>query len=77
MAKSFERLNQRLQDAFRESPHLVGRNLRVESEEGNVVLRGRVSSYFQKQMAQETVRAIDEVVSIENQLEVSWPEHDA
>jgi osmotically-inducible protein OsmY len=54
------------------NPYLAGRKLRFEAEEGRVVLQGTVSTYFQKQMAQEALRRIDGVREIENQLEVSW-----
>ena len=37
-----------------------------------MVLRGVVSSYYQKQMVQETLRRLDGVGHIENQLEVNW-----
>jgi hypothetical protein len=36
------------------------------------VLKGCVRSFFQKQMAQEAIRRIDGVESIENLLEVNW-----
>jgi osmotically-inducible protein OsmY len=36
-----------------------------------VILRGKVGSYFQKQMAQEALRGVDGVEAIENCLEVS------
>jgi len=36
------------------------------------VLRGVVSSYYQKQMAQEAVRRLQGVEGIENHLEVDW-----
>ena len=34
--------------------------------------RGKVATYFQKQMAQESLRSIEGVQHIENQLEVCW-----
>ncbi|MFM2095979.1 MAG: hypothetical protein RIS70_3103, partial [Planctomycetota bacterium] len=46
--------------------------LRFEAADGRVVLKGVVRSYFQKQMAQETLRRIDGIVFIENDLEVTW-----
>lgn len=53
-------------------PHLKRRNLRFETQQGHVVLRGIVNSYYQKQLAQETVRRLAGVDSIENHLEVDW-----
>jgi osmotically-inducible protein OsmY len=53
-------------------PHLKRKRLRVETSEGRVVLRGVVSSYYQKQMAQEALRRLEGIDRIENQLEVNW-----
>ncbi|QDU74313.1 Osmotically-inducible protein Y precursor [Bremerella volcania] len=58
--------------ALSTSPHFPGRHVEVEDSEGRVVLKGRVGSYFHKQMAQETVRRLDGVHEVENQLEVDW-----
>jgi osmotically-inducible protein OsmY len=55
------------------NPHLKRRKLRFEAEQGRVVLRGVVSSYYQKQMAQEAVRRLEGVDHVENHLEVNWP----
>jgi osmotically-inducible protein OsmY len=64
------RLTERVHDAIRHNPYLAQRNLRCETDSGRVVLRGKVKSYFQKQMAQEVIRQIDGIRAIENQLEV-------
>ncbi len=53
-------------------PHLKQRKLRFETQHGHVVLRGVVNSYYQKQMAQEAIRRVEGVQSIENHLEVDW-----
>jgi osmotically-inducible protein OsmY len=37
-----------------------------------VVLKGSVQSFYQKQMAQESIRRIDGVERIDNLLEVNW-----
>jgi osmotically-inducible protein OsmY len=55
-----------------QNPHLLGRNLRFEASDGRVTLKGIVRSYYQKQMAQESLRDVAGVDAIENQLEVSW-----
>ncbi len=57
---------------IRKSPHLKSHKLQVEIQQGHVVLRGVVNSYYTKQMAQETLRRIEGVEQIENQLEVHW-----
>jgi osmotically-inducible protein OsmY len=63
-----------VRQAIEASPYLRGRQLRLEVHDHRVVLRGQVSSYFQKQMAQEAVRRVEGVAAIENLLEVHWPE---
>lgn len=40
---------------------------------GSVVLTGRVSSYYEKQLAQEFVRRMDGVEHIDNRIEVAYP----
>ena len=62
----------RLFVALQRSPHLPARNLRIESNEGRVTLTGTVRSYYQKQMAQETVRRLEGVREVRNHLEVHW-----
>ena len=64
-------LTDRVKDAIDHNPYLPQKNLRCEASEGHVVLRGIVGSYYQKQMAQESVRHIDGIVSIDNCLEVA------
>ncbi len=65
-------LSTRISSAMKLHPHLSRRNLQVETQEGRVVLRGTVKSYYHKQMAQEALRRVEGVDEIENQLEVSW-----
>jgi osmotically-inducible protein OsmY len=65
-------LADRVSSVLERNPHLPHRNLRCEAAEGRVVLRGVVRSYYQKQMAQESLKTVDGVNEIENQLEVCW-----
>ena len=65
-------LEQRVDSAISENPYLSGRKLRFETVDRKVVLKGRVGTYFQKQMAQEAVRSLEGVDTIDNQLEVTW-----
>jgi len=65
-------LNDRVLTALERNPYLARRNLRFETHQGRVTLRGVVASYYQKQMAQETLRHIDGVAEISNELEVCW-----
>lgn len=65
-------LEDRVQTAIDASPYLTGRKLRFETEEGRVIIRGVVDTYFQKQMAQEALRRVTGIAQIENDLEVTW-----
>jgi osmotically-inducible protein OsmY len=62
----------RICDALTTNPHVPSEKVRVEAADGRVVLKGSVSTFFQKQMAQEAVRRIDGVQQIENLLQVNW-----
>ncbi len=66
-------LEDRVLSALECHPRLSKRNLRFEAEEGQVTLKGSVRSFFEKQIAQETLRRIDGVRQIHNEIEVSWP----
>ncbi len=61
---------ERVEVAVLGSPYLLGRKVRIETEEGRVVLHGTVGTYFQKQMAQEALRRVAGVQGIENRLVV-------
>ncbi len=53
------------------APHLIGRPIRVELVDHEVLLIGTVRSYFQKQMAQESLRHVPGLGVIRNQLAVA------
>ncbi len=61
-----------VQSALRNSPYLESQGLRIEAEQGAIRLHGQVGTFFEKQMAQETVRRLDGVQRVENLLEVNW-----
>jgi len=65
-------LHTAISSAIEQHPHLKRRKLCFETQDGRVVLKGVVSSYYQKQLAQEAIRRVDGVSHIENHLEVSW-----
>ena len=65
-------LNEKVFTALRQNPYLQSRNLRFETSEGRVTLHGQVASWYQKQMAQESLLRVDGVDRVENQLEVCW-----
>lgn len=49
---------------------LSGKNLRFEVHETGIVLHGVVRSYYQKQLAQESLKSIEGVRCIMNEIEV-------
>ena len=65
-------LADRISRALATSPFVPPRKVMFEETAGTIVLKGQVDSFFQKQMAQEALRRVDGVQSIENLLEVSW-----
>lgn len=56
-------------------PHAALRSVTCDFDKGILVLRGRVKSYYLKQLAQEAVRRIAGVLVIVNVIEVSPDEH--
>jgi osmotically-inducible protein OsmY len=62
----------RARTALSRSPHLGRKRLKLAAREGRVTVEGVVDSYYQKQMAQETLRKLDGVEVVENLLEVHW-----
>ena len=67
-------LEQQLSAVIVRHPHLYQRKVFFRTDQGHVVLQGRVKSFFEKQMAQEALRSIQGINSIDNQLEVNWSE---
>ena len=64
-------LEARVHCALEGNPYISHRTLRIETGEGRVTLRGTVGSFFQKQMAQESLRRAG-IHEIANELEVCW-----
>lgn len=61
-----------IHEALSRSPYLTRKLVHCEQADGFVIVKGKVGTYFQKQMATEVLRNIDGVEQIENQLEVVW-----
>ena len=55
------------------TPHFLSANISAELHDDEVVLQGSVGSYYQKQLAQESLRAIDGVNRVRNELKVAAP----
>ena len=65
-------LHDLIRGALSKSHFLPSKHVQIETSGGNVRLEGTVGSFYQKQMAQELVRRVDGVETVENQLQVSW-----
>ena len=64
-------LRDRIHLVLTNAPHLLGKAICVEVIDREVLLTGSVRTYFQKQMAQESLRGIEGLGPIRNQLCVS------
>ncbi len=64
-------LNRKIAAALGRCSYIRNSSLRLDVCSGRVVLSGAVPSYFLKQMAQESLRSVEGVEEIQNELEVS------
>jgi osmotically-inducible protein OsmY len=53
------------------NPYFAARRVRVATKNDCVIVEGTVSTYFQKQMAQEILLRIDGIGRIDNRLQVA------
>jgi hypothetical protein len=56
--------------ALKKSSHPALRMLCVEGMEGNLVISGKVGSYYLKQLAQETIMSVREGMQLVNKVDV-------
>lgn len=70
MKGSMSAIAQTARERLRESPLAALREISCECRRGVLVLRGRVPSFYYKQLAQETVARIEGVVEVVNEIEV-------
>lgn len=61
----------RVRALLRKTPHLGGCTIVCRVHEGAVLLRGRVRTFYQKQIAQTVVAGVDGVEQIDNEIEVA------
>lgn len=66
-----EELQTRVSHVLRETPYSALDGVSCEILEGTVVLRGRVPSYFLKQVAQTAAASVADVREVINRIEVS------
>lgn len=65
----FEDLGNQIQSIMVHHPHLHQRKVHFRNpQRGHVVLEGEVQSWFEKQLAQEALRSVVGITSIDNQL---------
>ncbi|MBM4076592.1 MAG: BON domain-containing protein [Planctomycetes bacterium] len=64
-------LYDRIHLVLSQESHLLGRAIQVEVVDRDVLLSGTVRSYFQKQMAQESLRKVNGLGRIHNNLSVT------
>jgi osmotically-inducible protein OsmY len=63
-------LQSEISSVLHRTPHFLAGNIQAELRDGEVVLKGNVGSYYQKQLAQESVRSVRGVRRVRNELEV-------
>ena len=59
------------QSQMRAAPYAALRQITCEFRDGVLVLRGRVPSYYMKQIAQNLVNCVEGVLEVRNQLDVA------
>ena len=64
-------VRQAAQASLAQSPHAAIRKISCEFGDGVLVLRGRVPSYYHKQLAQETIAHVEGVARIINEIDVT------
>jgi len=71
MNTSIQDVSSRAQNALKTSSLFALRMLTVQETKDGLLITGRVSSFYQKQQAQEVVRAVAAGTHVTNQIEVS------
>lgn len=63
-------LREIVQAAINRNGYFAFSRVNAEVLDNNIILTGSVETYYQKQLAQETVRKVADSVNIENQIQV-------
>jgi osmotically-inducible protein OsmY len=63
-------ITKKAQDLLRTSPYKPVRRIACAYQDGRLVLRGRLRTFFHKQLAQEAVARVDGVRQVVNEIEV-------
>jgi osmotically-inducible protein OsmY len=64
-------LVRRANDQLQRTPHLTGTRVSCDGRDGVLRLRGQLTSYYHKQVAQEIVRQLDGAFELVNEIEVT------
>jgi osmotically-inducible protein OsmY len=67
----FHDVTETAQERLRQSPYMPVRSLSCEFDRGVLRLRGRLSSFYQKQLAQEAVAGLSGVEQVVNEVVVA------
>jgi osmotically-inducible protein OsmY len=66
----FPEIAEAANERLRNSPYRALRAISCEYDQGVLLLRGHVPSFYQKQLAQEAVAAVSGVIEVVNRIEV-------
>ena len=66
-----------IQERFHRSPYLPLRYIECRLSDGTLVLRGRVPTYYLKQLAQTVARSLNGICCVVNELRVDFPKRRA
>ena len=64
------KVTQAAKDRLLRSPYMTVKRVSCEYDDGVLLLRGRLASFYQKQLAQEAVAGLPGVVHVVNETEV-------
>jgi osmotically-inducible protein OsmY len=70
-------IGRQAEDRLRRSGYLALRDVTCDSREGVVSLRGRLRSYYLKQLAQSLVASVEGVLQVHNHIEIIAPAENA
>lgn len=70
MSLVVDKIESNVRDAFEKSPIHGLRDLEVEQNGTSILISGKVSSFYQKQLAQEVVRNISPTIQVVNSIQV-------
>lgn len=70
-AVRFGKVAEAARQCLRDSPYRALRDMSCECDRGALLLRGRLTSFYYKQLAQEAVARVEGATAVVNQIEVT------